>query len=991
MAAASYYSGRNAASQTEVSLENEARQIEGEIVWLQACIRGFLRRVPTDTVRMATGAGISSPTRRDRVEASDKADDQAQWDSTHQGQTRPRERPMDWASQAAQATLQDPDVVEKKIDDLPEGWLSAWTQDGNPFYVDTKTSISTWTHPRQADAQKLYGSNFQLHLVWKEYFNHYDTPSASEIETPTIGELALYYHAADVIGESPVMSHWWRNNPGGSPLQSACEVCRHINFDALLHTTNAWGPTRAIPLGSLSGVAKKTHCAFCRLVIRAVDSSPGTLEDDISEGGQVVRCSLISNQQWSVYSSTIRPLYVQFKLPWQTDAGPESLIVRKFHQILLGEAKPPEQKHNDSRIVKDEIDMELVKSWLRSCEQNHQDMRMQHNAIHPSFTPPKVENMHLPSILIRQPCTPVSLSDDSLKLTLIDVHQECLVIIDNNARYVALSYVWGGPQPFQNTKARMKQLYTPGSISSENGEIPLTIRDAIRLVSRLGERYLWIDSLCIVQDSSPEKMEQIANMGNIYSRAVLTLVAANGSSCHAGLPGVRPGSRTSFQHTEKVNGMLLATELLDIHHTVDPSIWNTRGWTYQERELSKRYLYFTDSCVYFSCNQMLCKEDCGLRDVSRLSDKGHRIRAEKHPVWNNYRRAVKNFTKRELSFEEDVVNAFEGIVSLLQPAFKCNFLYGLPETELDLALLWQPSSDLRRRVSESTGQPAFPSWSWAGWVGEVDYVWTPHLVDDYSRVKWQIQSTGSEEYLTSDQLRSPKAGDHGRWVRIQPSEGAGGEAPYYYQPEQPGIWCLHPTAAKDVRRSLTLLRPKTHELRFKALTALLRIVAKPHIIKYDDYDQLSSCRYYRHVRCPVEILSADGFVTGTVYVPAQWMKSLANEPREFICLSRRRSYYADTAGTNVYNAYEENGTYPQLENDLREAHKRPTLYPKQDSKHHGWDRYDHSRFNPYKPWPLYNVMMVERKGDLAYRVAIGIVHVTAFMQADPIEQLVTLA
>jgi hypothetical protein len=71
----------------------------------------------------------------------------------------------------------------------------------------------------------------------------------------------------------------------------------------------------------------------------------------------------------------------------------------------------------------------------------------------------------------------------------------------------------------------------------------------------IGERYLWVDSLCIVQDDPQEKHGQIANMDAIYGNAILTINAAAGQDANAGLPGVRPLSRkwsNSFSNTSLV-------------------------------------------------------------------------------------------------------------------------------------------------------------------------------------------------------------------------------------------------------------------------------------------------------------------------------------------------------------------------------------------------------------------------------------------------------
>ncbi|KAI9768672.1 MAG: hypothetical protein M1839_003980 [Geoglossum umbratile] len=74
-------------------------------------------------------------------------------------------------------------------------------------------------------------------------------------------------------------------------------------------------------------------------------------------------------------------------------------------------------------------------------------------------------------------------------------------------------------------------------------KIPTTVRDAIEVVKALGERYLWVDSVCIAQDSAEDKRHVIGNMHMIYSSATLTIVAADGKDAEAGLPGLHSNSR----------------------------------------------------------------------------------------------------------------------------------------------------------------------------------------------------------------------------------------------------------------------------------------------------------------------------------------------------------------------------------------------------------------------------------------------------------------
>lgn len=99
-----------------------------------------------------------------------------------------------------------------------------------------------------------------------------------------------------------------------------------------------------------------------------------------------------------------------------------------------------------------------------------------------------------------------------ISLNRVDVEQGCLVSALPDCRYyVALSYVWGGVDTLGTTKANKRMHQQPGMLSSNNADlsIPETIRDAMRLVYSLGERYLWVDCLCIVQDDKKQKPKPI--------------------------------------------------------------------------------------------------------------------------------------------------------------------------------------------------------------------------------------------------------------------------------------------------------------------------------------------------------------------------------------------------------------------------------------------------------------------------------------------------
>ena len=176
--------------------------------------------------------------------------------------------------------------------------------------------------------------------------------------------------------------------------------------------------------------------------------------------------------------------------------------------------------------------------------------------------------------------------DDIPSFRLIDVHTNSIICPSGNTRYVALSYVWGRVEVTQNLtrclKSNVGTLEQPGSlIRPEFYEgIPWTVRDAIEVVRKVGLRYLWVDSLCIVQDDDTgEKADVISKMELVYGGAFLTIMAATGSDANVGLPGVRPGTRGQHQAIEEIMPVLRLASKESYFHYINGSAYYTRAWT----------------------------------------------------------------------------------------------------------------------------------------------------------------------------------------------------------------------------------------------------------------------------------------------------------------------------------------------------------------------------------------------------------------------------
>ncbi|GME56847.1 heterokaryon incompatibility protein-domain-containing protein [Neofusicoccum parvum] len=390
--------------------------------------------------------------------------------------------------------------------------------------------------------------------------------------------------------------------------------------------------------------------------------------------------------------------------------------------ILISDDNQPEdeqelRKHTDVepdpyvRAIRSEINPALMRAWLAECEQTHGPT-----------------------------CSAATLStvSPSATLLLVDVEQQCLVDASFDTRFVALSYVWGAATQFLTLRSNLAALQQPGALAHR--PLPATIRDAMALVARLHESHLWVDTLCIVQDDLANKRAQIAQMASIYNRALLTLVALSGASASAGLPGLS-SPRLAAAAVRLAPGLRLAPREGPTA-AFEASVYDSRAWTFQERILARRALFFLPGQVFWQCRAATWAED---RRGDVADDwPSASVTVAKIEGWAAARRAasersagasgfggeddfacyaqlVREYARKRMGFVGDVVDAFTGVTAALGVLFGWGFVVGVPRGLVGLALLWTPLEAVVRRRSGEGEAVVFPSWAWAGWVGEVHY------------------------------------------------------------------------------------------------------------------------------------------------------------------------------------------------------------------------------------------------------------------------------
>lgn len=285
----------------------------------------------------------------------------------------------------------------------------------------------------------------------------------------------------------------------------------------------------------------------------------------------------------------------------------------------------------------------------------------------------------------------------------------CSAQVTGKIRYVALSHCWGPPTkpPLKTTKA---------NLGSHMHQIPTaalsrTFTDAIRVTRALGIRYLWIDSLCIVQDDDADWKAEAVKMAGVYQGSYFTVAATSSPNGDGGLflslDGSNPDGlvRVGFDRTVQEEGI----EACSIRYPVaSPQvIWDGplsgRAWVLQEQVLSTRLIHFTERQMYYQCHAGLESEDGTVKYPDLSSLRAHPWRGSGTRDVSTPARAVgtwwswvTEYSSRLLTFDSDRMAAVAGLVRYYQDNTGWMPLLGCWEETLWYDLGWNVEFDNSR-------------------------------------------------------------------------------------------------------------------------------------------------------------------------------------------------------------------------------------------------------------------------------------------------------
>lgn len=310
-------------------------------------------------------------------------------------------------------------------------------------------------------------------------------------------------------------------------------------------------------------------------------------------------------------------------------------------------------------------------------------------------------------------------------------------------QYCALSYCWGSREDsdFQ-TKTTTKNL-SHHLRNLDFDALSPVLKDAVKATRSLAIPYLWVDSLCILQDDIADWQRQCTQMNEIYGKARVTLIAASSRTCREGfLNPKRHGLRLPYQSAlcPDISGsfMIYFTHAFgltrsspnsklptDLHNDLNYSQWARRGWTFQEDAMAGARIVFGAHDVYFGKPNMYCRlyvsragtlgyvDEKPVTSLQILERKG-----DLHRAWQNVIRRYSAFNASSFTKQTDVLPALSGLARIFGNILQVKYVAGHWVDMLHVSLLWwrghddmPPASldEITKRFGKK--QYVIPSWS----------------------------------------------------------------------------------------------------------------------------------------------------------------------------------------------------------------------------------------------------------------------------------------
>ncbi|KAI0095921.1 heterokaryon incompatibility protein-domain-containing protein [Daldinia grandis] len=358
------------------------------------------------------------------------------------------------------------------------------------------------------------------------------------------------------------------------------------------------------------------------------------------------------------------------------------------------------------------VQFQLIRGWLRDCDEKHSCQR------HP------VGNL------------PRRVIDVGDMEGLQDMQLKC-DMSGTNERYAVLSHRWGEPTGQPKFRTLCKNNIESFKDHINFDDLPQTLKDAVIVTRNLGIRLLWIDSLCIVQDSVEDWITESAKMDEIFNLAYCTIAASSAGSTTEGFLRERQERETIVIQRDACDPLYISEMIDDFHGEIEEGGLNQRGWVLQERALSRRTIYFGEKQLYWECGWgVRCETLTRIYNLKSafLGDPDFPEYAMRHYKGGRiqlFQGLYEKYSSLSFTFETDRSIAIRGLEQRLLRGFETRGGYGIFECYFHRGLLWKRSEAKLSRIYYPPDRPV-PSWSWMYNYGKITYVDLPFGEVDWS-------------------------------------------------------------------------------------------------------------------------------------------------------------------------------------------------------------------------------------------------------------------
>ncbi|KAF2763329.1 HET-domain-containing protein [Pseudovirgaria hyperparasitica] len=356
-------------------------------------------------------------------------------------------------------------------------------------------------------------------------------------------------------------------------------------------------------------------------------------------------------------------------------------------------------------------------------------------------------------------------------------------------QYAALSHCWGTHMPLQTTRKNLEEHCSSIAMT----RLPQTFRDSVELCRMLNIRFLWIDSLCIIQDDPDDWEAEVSRMGKVYYDAHLVLAASQAKDSSGGLFNKLGESVHQSMHVGTVHDSSGAESKIHVNvtpignnimlHWHSMALLNSplacRAWALQEHILASKIVHFTRTEIYWECSSTVACE-CMIMDHSQAESEcirrerifrphstkeeylegpfSHSIPESSSLLWLEL---LSKYFSRHTTYESDRLPAIAGLASYLKSHGASEYIGGLWKKDLARSLLWTAIPTVRRDPRRVNGSPTWSpfcadlskntqkqttiSFGWSGghdiypfelkyFIHDIDVHCTPSRPDPFGRI-----------------------------------------------------------------------------------------------------------------------------------------------------------------------------------------------------------------------------------------------------------------